>query len=266
MPGIETKSVSSRNCFSVGSCVRASATGPSGDFAASIRAMQSPSVASGANVAHAERSASWLRRRSARPRASSSASEVVTASVAASMRAKRSAPSAKPCVADGSLPLEPRGLVRHGRRGGLDNGIELCLQRGVGDGGEGRLDVAPVVLREAVETRDAIFDEGERHRRSHVLAHLCQRRGDGSCVSNERAQPGGRVGVWACDVDVRVEAVVEVPDEIGVRLVGVLEPEQLATRHVHEIVTLEAVRCRQLGRVERGRAIDGRFQKVDSAA
>ena len=50
------------------------------------------------------------------------------------------------------------------------------------------------------------------------------------------------------------------------RLVGVLEPEQIAARDVHEIVALEALRGRQLGRVERGRAIDGRFQKIDSAA
>ena len=228
--------------------------------------MQSPSVASGANVAHAERSASWLRREVGaaeglelveRGRYGLGRREHAREALGAQREALRGG---------GSLPLEPRGLVRHGRRGGLDDGIELGLQRGIGDGGEGRLDVAPVVLREAVETRDAIFDEGERHRRSQVLAHLCQRRGDGSCVSNERAQPGGRVGVWACDVDVRVEAVVEVPDEIGVRLVGVLEPEQLAARHVHEIVTLEAVRGRQLGRVERGRAIDGGLQKIDSAA
>ena len=58
VPGIDTRSVSIRNCFNVGNWVRASATGPSGDFAASICCMHSPSAAPGANFPQAERKAS----------------------------------------------------------------------------------------------------------------------------------------------------------------------------------------------------------------
>ena len=105
----------------------------------------------------------------------------------------------------------------------------------------------------------------ERHRRAQVRANLRERVAGRRARSNERAKPRRRVGVRPRDVDVGVEPVVEVPREIGMRLIGILEPEQLAPRHADEIIALEALRSRELRRVEAAASVDGGSQEVDLA-
>jgi hypothetical protein len=110
-----------------------------------------------------------------------------------------------------ALRLEPGCRFRHDVRGRLDCRRKLRLQRRVVDGCECRRGVAAVVVREAVETRDAELDERQRHRHLEIRADLRNGGRNGSQVADERAQPRRRVGIRPRDVDVGIEAVVEIP-------------------------------------------------------
>jgi hypothetical protein len=68
--------------------------------------------------------------------------------------------------------------------------------------------------------------------------HLLHERGDG-------LEPRRRVGIFARDIDVGIEPAADIPGRIAVRLIGVLQPEELAFGHLHHIVALIALLRRQ---------------------
>ena len=114
------------------------------------------------------------------------------------------------------------------------------MQRCILDRRERRLTVAAIIFREPAERGLAVIDERQRHRRSEIGADLRCRGGHRLQIGDVGAQAidGRRVGPR--DIHGWTQSP-HVEGRVGVRLIGGFQPEQIAARHRHQIVALEAL-------------------------
>ena len=157
----------------------------------------------------------------------------------------------KPLGCGRALSGKPLAKVLHrGRRGG-GMGRQLLLQGGVVDRRKRLARIAAVVIGIAVERGHAEIDEAERHRRLQIGTDILRRRRHLLQERVQRLHPRRRVGIVARDIDVGIKPGVHIPLRVGVRLVGILQPEQLPFGNPDQIIPLEPRFRRHRACVER---------------
>ena len=151
--------------------------------------------------------------------------------------------------------------ILHRRRGLRGRIVELLLQLGILDLGEGLLGVAGIIVGEPAEARRAIFDEGRGQRQLDVRLDLLGGRRNLLGIGDEGLHPRRRVGVGARDIDVRIE-LTDIIGRVLVREIGVLQEEELTLRHMDQIVALELFGVGHVA-IERLGIGDRFFEEVD---
>ena len=108
-----------------------------------------------------------------------------------------------------------------------------------------------VEIGEAVECRDAVIDEALRHRRLQVRANVRRRRRHVIEQLDHRLHPRRQIGIIAREIDIGIEPAADIEGRVGMRLIGIGQPEQLPLRDLDEVIALEPLLRRQL-RVREG--------------
>ena len=155
-------------------------------------------------------------------------------------------PAGKPRWRSAAAARACRRAGRRFRQLGL-NALVLYL-------GEGGDRVRAVTVSKPVERRRSALCERQRHRRLQIGVDL--RRGEWDAEEGgERLRPRRCVGIVARDIHIGVSPAF-IPLRVGVRLVGVLQPEQPTFGQLYEVIALEAILRRHAPCLQRPRRGD----------